>query len=84
VHVFLIQILHGNTACTALPRLAGLAFTAAAYCQARGRLPLALFEDLLQHVCDALFPEVQETGRWYGHRTWYLDGSSFSMADTAE
>jgi hypothetical protein len=23
VHVFLLQILHGNTACTALPRLAG-------------------------------------------------------------
>ncbi len=84
VHVFLLQILHGNTACTALPRLAGLAFTATAYCQARGRLPLALFEDLLQHVCDALFPEVQETGRWHGHRTWYLDGSSFSMPDTPE
>jgi hypothetical protein len=47
VHVFLLQILHGNTACTALSRLAGVAFTAAAYCDARMRLPLALFEDLL-------------------------------------
>lgn len=84
VHVFLLQILHGNTACTALSRLAGIAFTAAAYCAARARLPLALFEDLLQHVCDALFPEVQDTGRWRGHRTWSLDGSSFSMPDTAE
>jgi hypothetical protein len=84
VHVFLLQILHGNTACTALSRLAGMSFTAASYCAARARLPLALFEDLLQHVCDALFPEVQETGRWRGHRTWSLDGSSFSMPDTAE
>src|SRR4051812_45139936 len=81
VHVFLLQILHGNTACTALARLAGLPFTATAYCMARKRLPLALFEDLLQHVCDALFPEVQDTGRWRGHRTWHLDGSSFSMPD---
>lgn len=84
LHVFLLQILHGNIACAALARLAELPFTASAYCLARKRLPLALFEDLLQHVCDALFPEVQDTGRWRGHRTWHLDGSSFSMPDTPE
>jgi Transposase DDE domain len=84
VHVFLMQILHGNTACTALARLAGLAFSAPAYCAARKRLPLALFQELLERVCDALFPEVQDTGRWRGHRTWSMDGSSFSMPDTPE
>ena len=84
VHVFLLQILHGNTACSALSRLAGVSFTGAAYCAARARLPLALFEDLLERVCDALFPELQETGRWRGHRTWSVDGSSFSMPDTPE
>lgn len=82
VHVFLLQILHGNTACTALSRLAELPFTAGAYCLARKRLPLRLFMDLLQCVCDALVPEVQTTGLWHGHRTWTLDGSSFSMSDT--
>ena len=82
VHVFLLQILHGNTACTALSRLADIPFSAAAYCEARKRLPLALFKELLEHVCDALFPEVHTTGRWRGHRTWTLDGSSFSMPDT--
>jgi hypothetical protein len=84
VHVFLLQILYGNTACTALPRLAGLCFTASAYCGARMRLPLALFQELLQEVCDALYPEVQNNGRWRGHRTWHIDGSSFSMSDTPE
>lgn len=82
VHVFLLQVLHGNTACSALSRLTGVAFSAAAYCSARKRLPLALFEELLQRVCDALYPEIQSTGRWRGHRTWTLDGSSFSMSDT--
>jgi hypothetical protein len=82
LHVFLLQILYGNTALTALSRLAGIPFTAAAYCYARKRLPLALFEDLLECVCDALFPEIQRSGRWHGHRTWTLDGSSFSMPDT--
>lgn len=84
VQVFLLQILHGNTACTALARLAALSFTATAYCLARKRLPLALFEGLLRHVCAALSPEVEDTGRWRGHRTWHLDGSSFSMPDTPE
>src|SRR5262245_36187042 len=84
VHVFLVQILHGNTACTALPRLAGVPFSAAAYCRARKRLPLALFKELLAHVCDALFLEVHTTGRWRGHRTWTLSGSSFSMRVTPE
>src|SRR5436853_3933147 len=72
VHVFLLQILHGNTACTHLPHLAGLVFTATAYCAARNRLPQELFTVLLQRVCDALFPEIETTGRWHGHRTWTL------------
>lgn len=84
VHVFLLQILHGNTACTAMSRLAGVVFTGAAYCVARSRLPLGLFEELLKRVCSALVPELEETGRWRGHRTWSLDGSSFSMSDTPE
>lgn len=84
VHVFLVQILHGNTACAALSRLTGVSFTGAAYCAARLRLPLALFEDLLKRVCEALFPELQKIGRWHGHRTWCMDGSGFSMSDTPE
>jgi Transposase DDE domain len=84
VQVFLLQILHGNVACTALSRLAGLAFTASAYCEARKRLPLAVFAVLLQRVGDALAAEMDETGRWHGHRTWTLDGSSFSMSDTPD
>jgi hypothetical protein len=84
LQVFLLQILHGNTACSAMARLAGLSFSAQAYCQARLNLPLAVFAFLLQGVCDALVPKIEETGRWRGHRTWTLDGSSFSMPDTPE
>jgi hypothetical protein len=82
VHVFLLQILHGNTACTVLSRLAGVPFCAAAYCRARARLPVALFKGLLERISAALYPDLQATARWRGHRTWSLDGSSFSMPDT--
>ena len=39
---FLVQILHGHTACTPLPHLSGMRFSASAYCQARAKLPLDL------------------------------------------
>jgi hypothetical protein len=43
IQLFLLQILHGNTACSHLPPLSGLRFSASASCQARSKLPLALF-----------------------------------------
>ncbi len=35
IQIFFLQILHGNTACEHLPHLAGMTFSAAAYCKAR-------------------------------------------------
>jgi hypothetical protein len=84
VHLFLLQVLHGNTALTHLPHLAGLAFTASAFCQARARLPLAVFVGLLQRVGAALRPDTDAQGLWHGHRTFLVDGSSFSMPDTPQ
>src|SRR5579872_6519485 len=54
VHAFLMQVLHGNTACDHVPHLMGGTFTGEAYCQARRRLPLALFERLLDAVIESL------------------------------
>ncbi len=47
VKLFLLQILHGNTAMTNLRHLSQLSFTASAYCQARGKIPLAVCQRLL-------------------------------------
>jgi hypothetical protein len=80
--LFFVQILHGNTACTHLRHLTKLNVTASAYCQARMKLPLAVFQQLLRSVSDAGQPEALDQGRWLGHRTFWADGSSFSMPDT--
>jgi len=82
VHWFLIQVLNGNTALTHVSLLAGRAFSASAFCQARARLPLAVFRALLRQMVRALIPDTEAIGRWRGHRTWLVDGSSFSMPDT--
>ena len=84
VHLFLLQILHGNTALNHLPRLAGQQFTASAFCQARARLPLELFQHLLRRVAALLTPDQDDPGTWHGHRVWLVDGSSVSMPDTPE
>ncbi len=84
LQLFMVQILHGNTAMTHLPRLARMAFTASAYCQARARMPLVVFKVLLQRVTDAMQKETLDEGRWLGHRTFFVDGLGFSMPDTPE
>jgi Transposase DDE domain len=81
IHLVLLQILHGNTACSHLPHLSGLRFTAAAYCQARARLPLRFFDLLLERFNRAVQRSAVDDGRWHGHRTFLVDGSSCSMPD---
>jgi hypothetical protein len=83
VQVFLLQILHGNTACQHLRHLAGMAFTGGAYCQARLALPLAVFQRLLRRVSERINGGLTEP-TWHGHRTVSLDGTGFSMPDTPE
>jgi hypothetical protein len=82
IYVFLLQILHGNTAMTNLPRLSGKRFTPAAYCQARKRVPLAVLRRLLHETGVPPRAAARGDSGWRGHRTWLVDGSSCSMPDT--
>jgi len=82
IQLFFVQILHGNTACTHLRHLTKLNVTASAYCQARMKLPLPVFEQLLRSVSHAVQHDPLDEGRWLGHRTFGGAGSSFSMPDT--
>lgn len=82
VHVFLLQVLHGNVAISALPRLSGLQFTESAYCQARGRLKLELVVWLFGWVVEKLRPLGESAGRWHGHRVFHIDGTGVSMPDS--
>jgi hypothetical protein len=81
--LFVIQILNGNTAIEHLRHLAAMPASAAAYCQARMRLPLKLLERICQSVTGDLVQATDEDYRWRGHRVWRGDGSSFSMPDTS-
>jgi hypothetical protein len=83
IYLFLLQVLHGNTACRHVVHFGGWSFTDSAYCQARKRLPLAVYDWLVEQTAAAV-RSATEAARWLGHRVWIVDGSSFSMPDVPE
>lgn len=83
IWAFLLQVLHGNTACQHVLRIAQLACTATAYCKARARLSLAVYQQLLKETTQAARRSIT-TPLWHGHRTFVIDGTGISMPDTDE
>ncbi|AGA27608.1 IS4 family transposase [Singulisphaera acidiphila] len=84
VYLFLLQVLHGNTACQHVVHFGNWSFTDSAYCQARKRLPLAVFHSLLEKIAATSRAATEGGSRWLEHRVWLVDGSSFSMPDAPE
>jgi Transposase DDE domain len=91
VWVFMLQILNGNTAITALHRLSGIPMQASSYCAARKRLPLELFarlfdvmsqaaEECMAGVTDVMNSSAQSLLN--GRRVLLADATTFSMPDT--
>src|SRR3954447_18810381 len=75
IHLFILQILHRNTALNDLPRKSHASFTGSAFCKARRRLPLPVFQRLLRTLAETLLPDhggdqVDHEGHWLGHRTF--------------
>jgi hypothetical protein len=81
VWAFLLQVLHGNTACQHVLRIAQLTCSATAYCEARARLPLAVYERILEQTTQAA-RSIATVPLWHGHRTFIMDGTGVSMPDT--
>jgi len=84
VMLFLLQVLHGNTACQHVVHFGQWAFTASAYCKARRRLPLRVLQILVEQIASKLRSATSTSATWLGRRVWIIDGSSFSMADVPE
>ena len=92
LHLFLLQVMACNTAMTHLRLLAGEVFSAAAFCQARIRLPLAALQTLLRDSSAAMRKAAAEAAgkaddgsdvsSWHGLRTFLVDGSSTIAPDS--
>ena len=97
VHLFVLQILHLNTAIRHLRHLAGHAVNAAAYCRARMRLPLAALQELVRKSSASLRGALvagcgkrgrgggdngNDPTRWRGHRALLVDACGTVAPDT--
>jgi len=80
IYLFLLQILHGNTAILHLRHLSGAAINAAAYCKARMRLSLGVFEALLD--CSAAVASAGCEPLLRSMRIFLVDATSSLAPDT--
>jgi hypothetical protein len=85
LHLFVLQVLHFNTAITHLRHLAKAPVNAAAYCEARARLPLAAVQALLRSSSEAMrgVAGAGPSALWHGLRAFLADGSSAVTPDAA-
>lgn len=96
LHLCMLQTLWFNTAIEHLRRLAGFPFTAAAYCNARMRLPLEALQQLLLESSASMRAAAharadigqgvagEAAGLWRGLRAILVDGSSTITPDTPQ
>jgi hypothetical protein len=83
LHLFVLQVLHFNTAIRHLRHLARKPVNAAAYCKARMRLPLAAVQALLRSSSEAMRDATAGAGGlWCGLRPFLVDGTGSITPDT--
>jgi len=87
LHLFVLQVLHFNTAIRHLRHLAGRPVNAAAYCKARMRLPLGALQALLRSTSGAMRGAAAAGGEgaqglWCGLRAFLVDGTGTITPDT--
>jgi hypothetical protein len=94
LHLFILQVMACNTAISHLRHAAGEVFSAAAFCEARMRLPLAALQTLLRESSAAMRKAAAEAAGkadvgsnvsgWHGLRVFLVDGSSAITPDTPD
>lgn len=83
LEAFAMQITHGNASLAHVVHLCNGRFVESAYCNARQRLPVAVYRSLLRATTQRLHhTDTTALGRWKGHRTYLVDGTGCDMPDT--
>ncbi len=78
--VFILQVLHENTAISHLRHLINFPVKESTYCDARMRLPVAGVARVVESLCGETC-ESSERGLWLGRRVFVADATSASTAN---
>jgi hypothetical protein len=79
--LFILQVLHGNTAISHLRLLSGIACAASSYCAARARLPLAGLAATVAQLCGDGGRCMESAARWLGRRVLMADATTAATPD---
>jgi hypothetical protein len=79
--MFILQVLHQNTAISGLRFLTDLEVKESTYCDARMRLPAAGVARVVESLCGDCCRCMQETGLWLGRRVFIADATSATAPD---
>ena len=85
--LFVLQVLHGNTAISHLRHLArDIDVADSSYCEARARLPLAGVAALATaaQLCCEGGRCIEQAATWLGHRVLMTDATAVTTSDTPE
>jgi hypothetical protein len=83
--LFILQVLHGNTAITHLRHLCNFDVRPQSYCDARARLPLLTLAWVIEQWCRDCIKYTQDTAAtWLGRRVFLADATTATTPDTPE
>jgi len=80
--LFILQVLHGNTAISHLRHLSDIDVSDSSYCAARARLPLAGVAAATARLCCDGGRCIDNAARWLGRRVLMTDATSVTTPDT--
>jgi hypothetical protein len=79
--MFILQVLHGNTAITHLRHLTIMDVNESTYCDARMRLPVTAVAKVVEALCGDCCRCMEETRLWLGRRVFIADATSATTPD---
>ena len=81
ISLFILQMLHGNTAISNLRHLSHFDVSDSSYCAARARLPVAAFGGLVGELCRESGKCMEDAALWLGRRVRVADGTGTLAPD---
>jgi hypothetical protein len=79
--LFILQVLHGNTAIAHLRHLVGFDVRPSSYCEARSRLPAKALAAFVDDLCGDNRTADYSSRSWLGHSVFVADATSASAPD---
>lgn len=85
IGLFIQQVIQGNACCQSIQHIRKKPITASAWCQARARLPLSVYQKIMNRFYQwARKHDGSKDYLWRGHRTFHVDGTGITLWDSPE